>query len=549
MNRKYFVFLFAVSLSVALAISGCKPGTVDYQVTSFSTLRIMNFATTCGISNTDVSPMDVYVWPVGQSQPTQATALNLAFGGAAVYSNLLPAGTDNILITPHLIHSVDLQTTISLAPQSASNTGKYTFLVSVDPSTGAFVHTLISDGVLNPDTNLAYVRFINLRPNVGTLSVHVDDPVSGDVITANGAFGQVTQYVGIRSRLDTSFAFIVTNASGLVLARLSYQTFTGGNSYTLVYSGDICNTTAMNPADSLESSSDTLRLRAFDDNTLGSDQTFPVTQTFRYNIINDMTPTLYPYNADHPSDTVLGFLVNGAAFPEYFGYSIPPIDVFQAGGQNLPNLVNGAWEVHYQSAVWPNPLTVTAYMTDMSNSFQQQLFTVNVPQSSQFQPVNNGKAYSLLFADTIPSPSVTIGNLDTTMTSQLHTDLIQLPDSSDPNQITIEVISGINPQKPNSSPTTNYSLFYFQTPDGSVTPASSNTMGGLTLAGNKIVQIPLAAGTSEQIIVTDSIGKGGSTALRVPGNTTSFTGQAGGIYEVVSEGTKVNPQLVVIHLN
>ena len=154
-----------------------------------------------------------------------------------------------------------------------------------------------------------------MQPNVGALTVHVNDPVTGVAITQTPlGFNQVGAYQPLTVALDTSFAFFVTNSNDQVIARLSDQTFVGGQSYTLVYAGDPCTTVANNPADSLVSALDTFRLRAFDDNSTGNDQTNPIQYTYRYNIINDIYPTA-PYDRNNPQNSYIGFLVNGEGFP------------------------------------------------------------------------------------------------------------------------------------------------------------------------------------------------------------------------------------------
>ncbi len=560
MNRKHLSVSLAIVLGIVLVVDGCKAPTVDYQISQFATLRVMNFATTCGTSissSGDVSPMDAYFFPANQSRSAVPNVLNLSYGQASVYSNLLPSTLDSIVVTPHLIQTVDLRTTLMLAPPSSANTGKYSFLITVDPNSGQFVHTLIQDGVMNPDTNFAYVRFINLQPNTGRLTMHVNNPATGDLIDT-ASYGTVSRYVPIRTKLDTSFAFIVTNSSNQIVTTLAYQTFTGANCYTLVYSGDLCGTLAANPGDSLVHLADTLRLRAFDDNSLGNDLTNPVLQTFRYNIINDIVPTLYPYDSSHPNANVVGFQINGAAFPEFYGFSIPPVPVYQGGGENFTGLASGAYDVNYQSAVVPNPLVVQGFATDNAGSFQKLLFTAGnttaapLSETNLLKPSNNNLPWSIMFYDTVPTPfQVDTGLLSHDLSNSSHYAIMQMPNISYADSVTLVLVAGIVPVKPNAGAPSNYTLFYIQPNSGNLVQGPLNAGGGQSTASSpKVIQLPLSPGTTENIVVADSIGNGkGSANTRVGGSTTNFTAQAGGIYEIVSMGTKVNPQILVMHVN
>lgn len=313
MKRFHLPFsLFAVFFAAAMLVSGCKAPSVGYQISQFSTIRFMDFAPYYGENCSPTSPMDAYLTPVGQTRSSLANAYGISYGQASVYTNLLPAGNYNVLLTEHLVpDSTDLKAAISLAANQ-----KYTFLVTRS-STGQFGSTLIQDGVPNPASNLAYVRFINLQPTAGSLTVHVNDPVTGDLVnTTPEGFNQVGPYVTLKTDLDTSYAFFVTNSAGQVISRLTYQTFTGGSCYTLVYAGDLCETRVASIADSSESALDTLRLRAFDDNNLGNDLTDPIQQSFRFNIVNDIIPIGNNiYSSNYPTNTSIGYTVNGQKLP------------------------------------------------------------------------------------------------------------------------------------------------------------------------------------------------------------------------------------------
>jgi len=548
MNRFHLSSSIAVTILVAaFIVNGCKAPTVDYQISQFATIRVMDFAP-YGTNCSPVAPMDVFWYQNGQPQPTQANIYNLSYGGASVYTNLLQPGNYNVLVTPHLIKSSDLQTSVTLAGNQ-----KYSLVITRPAQSGQFNSMLIQDGVPNPAGNMTYVRFMNMQPGVGSLTVHVDDAISGDVINSTPeAFGQVSAYTALKVAQDTSYAFLVTDSSGRVISRLAFQTFTGGNCYTLVYAGDLCQTLATNAADSTQSANDTLRLRAFDDNNLGNDQTNPPLASFRYNIVNDICPTSHSFT----QDSVIGFLVNGQGFQEFGNgsFSLPPIHAYQGGGENVPTgLVNGAYEVHYQSAIVPKPMNIQGFLTNASGSTQQTLFNAGNTTYPLTEPAaflaSSGwnKPWTILFYDTIPSaarPNV----LDTTLSQ--HFAIVQVPDTISPDEVTLFFVSGIVAQPPNKTNSLNYSSFYAQSNGGSLVPAPRNGTTGILSGTTEILQFSIPAGTSAPFTVVDSIGnKSGASGNRVFGGSSTFTAQAGGIYEVVSTGTKVDPHLLIMHVN
>ena len=493
--------------------------------------------------------MDAYWYPVGQTRPSLASVPGVTYGQASVYSNLLTTGNYNVLVTEHLlVDSVDLKTTITLGPNQ-----KYTFLISRDVSSGAWANTLIQDGVPNPASNLAYVRFINMQPGTPGLTVHVNDPVTGDLInTTPLTFSQVGSYVSLKTALDTSYAFFVTNSSGQILSRLSYQTFTGGNCYTLVYAGDLCETRATSVADSTESALDTLRLRAFDDNNLGNDLTNPIQPSFRFNVVNDIVPATVPYSESYSTDSSIGYTVNGQSFPEFYNFTIPPVPLYQGGGENVATYESGgALEVNYQSLVTPTQLVVAGSATNPAGTNQQILFNAGVATklSETLIESDPNKPFTFIFYDTVPSHTNHPTLLDSTLSETSHYAIIPVPDLSVPDTVTILFIGGIVPyEKPNNAASANATVFYATNTNNGTTYAPSQGTG-ISPGTSKLLQIPLAAGTSANFTIIDSIGKSGSGGNRIPGNSSQVTLQAGGIYEVVSEGIKPDPHLLIMHVN
>jgi len=526
-------FLTVAAVAALIAASGCVSPTVQYQVMQTATLRIMNFAPNC------TSPMDVYWGPASQPVSNKAAMIyDLKYGAASVYTTSIPVSAKG---TPYLVVvrptrdtvSSDIKVPITLMPS-----GKYSIVITRDPNNPAnFISTVLTDDVppsgADPTKN-TFVRFMNLQPNVGSLSVRVNDPFTGVAITSSAqAFDGFTPYVPLKTAQDTSFAFYVTNATNQIVARLSYQTFVAGNYYTLVYAGDLCNTPFDNPADTVNDANDTLRLRTFDDNDNGADQTNPPVATYRYNIINAITP------ANGALFSSVGYIVNGADFPQFNNYSIPPIPVDQAGGSWAGfSTSDNVWNVYYQSAVIPPPpallVPVVAFGLDANGNSVGQLLSASMTESGIYDTaIAPNHSVSFIFYDTIGAkPSTSAG------TKSL---AFSVPDQSYPDSVTMIFVPGVYYNK--SAPSA--SLFYWQAPSGSApvglkwNGSSGASTGNIGRTGKPYNRVPLAPGTTEQITITDSLyGTGPNGRIPLPGQT--FTAHAGGIYEIISVGDYSN---------
>ena len=265
--------VIAATIAASIVASGCVSPTIQYQVTQTASLRVMNFAPNC------TSPMDGYWAPgkLGGPLPSHKAAnfLDLPYGAASVYTTSIPIGANG---TPYLVditptrdttkHDIPGGVPITLMPS-----GKYSIVITHDTAvTSNFLYTILNDGGPSSTTQ-TFVRFMNLQPGVGSLSVRVNDPASGDVITPAGGekFNNCTPYLALKTALDTSFAFFVTDTSNRIIAKLTYQTFVAGSYYTLIYGGDLCNTQINNPADTVNDAVATLLLRVLDDNQNGAD--------------------------------------------------------------------------------------------------------------------------------------------------------------------------------------------------------------------------------------------------------------------------------------
>ncbi|MHB8390715.1 MAG: DUF4397 domain-containing protein [Acidobacteriaceae bacterium] len=550
MKRPYvFLSIFGAGLAGLLAMSGCVSPTVDYQVRQFASLRVMNFAPNC------TAPMDIYWDTVNPPAvlDNNAKIYNLQYGASSVYTNSLkaaPGGTDYYVVVTktRIPDSKDFPAPLDLKLMPGT---QYTLMITLDPSNnGAFKYSLIPDDqVQGFDQSKTYVRFINMEPNVDSLAVHVNDPVMGTPITQSGPlnFDQVGPYVPLSTALDTSFAFLVTNPSNQIIARLSYQTFVAGSFYTLIYAGDPCNTVAVHPADTSISALDTFRLRAFDDNSTGNDQTNPIQYSYRYNIINDIYPTV-PYDTNTPPvRTLLGFLVNGEGFPEYGGYSIPAVQPLGPGGTYTDtDQQNGGYIVNYQSALLATPLNVQGFTTNAEGTSQLQVFSWSdaaptTPNPTKYVPQDQPVTFLFM------SPSDTVSPTTKpwwAVASGPYSRVLQIPDENYSDSVTLVFISGINSSPKLAGSALNTSFFVSQGNSAPVQPPYSVPQGYSNSHASVYMRFPASAGL--QFTISDKIGY---SSNQINGASQTFTAVAGGIYEVASMGIKTDNHILIMHVN
>ncbi len=536
--------LLLAPATVLLVLGGCQASVVDYQVQNFANIRVMNFAQLPAVN------MDVYWYIEGTTRPTlvqaNAQAIDLRYGAGAVYTTGIPASPGGTLY--HYIacvtttQKIDVEGTMLIYPADPvgnTHSGKYTLIITTNPWP-TFTARAIEDDVqpAGADTakHPAYVRFINMQPGSPKLSVRVNDAVNGDVIDmVNGThgvdFNYSSDYVPLTTVTDTSFSFFVTqtgSGNALPLARLSDQTFTAKNYYTLIYAGDPARMPRDTEAiDTAQAPLDNYRLRAFDDNYIGNDQSAPLQPAFRYNIVNGLVPTSNGY---FNGFTKLGFTVNGENLRGHNNFTFWPVSPLTPAGSGYIQAPDGTWEVHFASTSIPiHKIGISASATDDNGKNAHLMFDLNDNNKLGFDEtkIKSDTAISFVFVQadsTLKNPPGLIG--------------IGIPNFSYPDSVILVFVSDI--QLPVGS--NRYSNF---------TP----TVGGVAYAAFR----PLPPGNANTLVVAApagsgavSIGVANSVGLGtkvIPGGSTSFSAQPGGIYEIVSVGTRDNNQILVMHLN
>ena len=535
-----FVFLniFAASaalVSVAMLLNGCQPPSVGYQVQQFAQVRIMNFAENCTV------PLDVD-WTMTGVKSDTFKVYKLGYGQASVYYTSMPAAANGTVYN-FAAHPAGLKSTLKTQDVTIMPGVKYTWIVTLDPQDPTkFLSQVITDAPpADGSSNQTYVRFINLQPNIGNLSLYVNDPTTGQAVTPAGGepFNGVSSYFALKTALDTSYTFFVTPGDGhSIVARLAYQSFASDNYFTLIYSGDLCRTQAQNPADTLNDKSDTLRLRVFDDNISGNDQTPTPIASFRYNIVNAYVPWSNSYGLN---DDRIGFLLNGQSFPEYHYFTINPVPLFQPGGTYVAmesNQTDTVWDVAYQSGTIPTPVDLKAYGTDVNGANQHFLFDINPSIANGFQ---SDKPVSFIIFDTVVPPPSGVSSL-------VKYAALALPDTSDPNSVIFDIVAAL-PSVKNATATASYSSFWIHgdgwNADSAVTGLNAN--GGAAGGRQQVMSFSVPAGSSQAFTIIDSIGKANTNRIAGPAKT--FNAQAGGIYEIILTGTKFDPRLLILKVN
>ena len=540
-------------------MSSCQPPTVNYTTQQFSTLRVLNFAGFCTV------PMDIYWDPTGTATPdAQAKIYNLDFGGGSVYETGILVGQSGM--SYHLVARRTRDLTVKLKERDfVLQPGKKYSWVITKSDESTYQDEVIEDRDPDKSTN-AHIRFINEMPGTGSLAVHVNDPFGPTLLTpaAGIGFNQVGDYFDNPVVADVGISlYVVDVKTNGVVARLFNQTPVAGNCYTLVYSGDLCRTPAITPEDTVTDKQDTLRLRMFDDNNGGNDQTAAVTSSMRYNIINGIVDNPHPYGSYTPdtlTDNQLGFVFNGLTLPQHMNFSLAPIMPLTPGGASVSTEAtmttpenNPVYDVAFVNAELPNPLDIKAYATDgippstTHPSATHLLF--DVPKANALKGVgnnlltDNNKSYTFFFADSVAPPGKAV---------KVWKGMVaQIPDVCPDTSIRLVFLPGII--RSTGSATSYYTAFYYQMqgrslgapPDNGLDPANPTGFDFGVYDASTVLN-GFSPGQSVPITITATIGPK-SNPIQVPAET--FTAIAGGIYEIATVGTRANHKFVILRAN
>jgi hypothetical protein len=526
-------WLMSMTAVVALAFAGCQASTPPVNPSLMASLRVMDFAPSPA-SNVDVYWYQSTTKAVDLATPltkVQANIHNLGYGGGAVYTDGIPAaagGTQYHYVVTRVNSPSAIETEGNVTLYPGQNN---TVVITAAPSGPGvqFSSFPLADAkagkVSNTaDASSAFVRLMNMQPGSGKLVLRLNDPVTGEVIGSIGGtpgvdYTQVSDYYAIKTAQDTSFALFLTPVgSSNSIAQLSYQTYTAGSYFTIVYSGDTSRIPGeldrRTPQDSSQASSDRIRLRVFPDDNIGADQTNPVDSAFRYNIINGV----FVAGGYAPGVNSLGFTVNGDANPNRHNFTVWPVDMFGAGGSNPHLLSDGAtWDIHFQSTNIPShPVDFTGGYVDGAGA-AHTLFS---------KTDKNGIDNSQFNANATISFLVTNGNVDPKKAVTVN--LIPIPTQVSSDSVTLVFVSGISLPIGATDPK---STFHMTSTGGATYDTRTLTAG----TGVETTTLK-ASDLGDAMTINADIGIG---AKQIPNEgPVTFHPIPGGIYEIVSVGVR-----------
>ncbi len=522
-------WLAAFSAFTLMILGGCQAPIVTPQPQLFGSIRVMNFA------QRPAGNFDVYWWKDGEFtengdkgplDPKYANIHNLSYGGGAVYTNGIEAAAGGTkyhykLTVPNQPESFDLRGDITLFP-GKSNT---LLITNKTPGSLEFTSQVLDDG--GPTSNdKTFVRLINMQPNSGKVVLRVNDPIWGTPVIGSNQqgidFNQVSNYESLPTGQDVSFTFYLTPvSSNEILQRLTYQTFTAGNYFTIVYGGDTSRIpeelAKRTTDDSAKAKLDNIRLRVFPDDNVGADQTNPIDSAFRYIVING----LYPLpNGKYAGDqSQIGITVNGEAIPYLNGFTLWPVEALSPAGASAQLEPDGVvWDVQYKSTLIPNnPIGVSgATFVDGKKHPLFDLSAINKQGIDQTQ----------MRADT--SISIIITNSDSTLQRNPSTpNIVGLPASVPSDSIAFVFVGAI--AYPVGGPTTKTT---FHVDAGSTSFDAGPYVTGQSSGATQNTFYLSAA--DNNITISDVIG----VKPPLPGTSVHFIAEPGGIYEIVSVGVR-----------
>jgi hypothetical protein len=526
-------WLWPIAAVVAMALAGCEASSVQPTAQVFASLRVMDFAPS------PASNVDVYWYPVGGPLPSSTTTAkihNLGYGGGAVYTNGIKAdagGTKYHYVVTRLNSPgvIEYQSDMTLYPGKSSTliitttdaaAHNYTATVIDDASTAK--HTAPSD-TPQAGTKPTYVRFMNMQMNSGKLVLRLNDPVYGQVIgSINGTpgvdFNQISDYQGINtSPKDTSYTLYLTPVgSNDVLARLTYQTYTANDYFTVVYAGDPNRIPDdLSKLDTASAKLDRVRLRVFPDDNIGADQTNPLDSAFRYNVINALYDTSGAYI---PGVKQLGITVNGDQNPERHNFTFYPVDMFTMAGSNPKAFDQGngdtVWDVHFMSSNIPTH-TIELRGAALDNAGKtHSIFALTGTAGIDETRINADTTISILLLNGNADPKKSVKHFE-----------IGIPARVASDSITLVFTSAISLPPGGTDPKTIYHL-----------TAGGNTTDIISLVpGQDAFTMTLPASVGPLTITYDLGGKGGHGTVAGE-DTETFTPEAGGVYEIVATGVR-----------
>lgn len=547
-NRLLSLFALCAILLSGAFFTGCEDTATIPEATFFGQIRVMNFAVCAGIES-----YDVYLYPENAAADTIAKALGLGYGISTPYITNL--GTNKgagqnykLIVRPAGNKSKDLiSTTVTMKPND-----KWSFVILSEAGDGIPEFKLINDNPTSPTVgNMAYFRFMNTMPGAfpGDITIRIDDPLNGTPLTPNPvSYKNISEYQGIQTATDKTVTFYAVariNDKDSVLGRLAGVSLEGGSYITMTWGGN-CKYREQEAGVLVRD--DSSRIRLFGDSGVGNDITVPVPSTMRINFVNALVNPNVPEG--DPRFTHLHYQHLGVVIDNDTRYNFPSMSPFSVGpapiADRTRDLGNGSMYYENNPISFPlnDAVNVKGFKMDPAQPDVrgQLLFDYRAGVRSEIKSdmlttfvVNDSIRYAKKLSANKQDTTYPVTPLD----SAKGQFVVAVPDVPDANNPTIVLVNALAPGY-KSSPTVTTVKFYLndaQVPfSGTWTPEKYKTVAQPTPPGTFTVKATLNSTPVEEF-------------------STTFTAEAGGIYEVLFVGERnhtnsaYQPRFIVLRVN
>lgn len=545
-NRLVSLFALCAILLSGAFFAGCEDTATIPEATFFGQIRVMNFAVCAGIES-----YDVYLYPENATPDTIAKALGLAYGISTPYITNLGtnkgAGQNYTLVVRGAgAKSGDLiKTTIPVKPND-----KWSFVILSEAGDGTPEFKLINDNPTAPtEANKAYFRFMNTMPGAdpGEIAIRIDDPLNGTLLTPNPvSYKNISEYEGIQTATDKTVTFYAVKTSdNTVLGRLAGVSLEGGSYITMTWGGN-CPDNYRTQEEGVLIRDDSSRIRLFGDTGLGNDITIPVPSTMRINYVNALVNVNVPES--DPRFTALHYQHLGVVIDNDTRYNFPSMTPFSVGPapSKTESLANGS--VYYEN----NPISFPLNDAVNVKGFKMDPAQPDVRGTLLFDYRAGVRADiksdmlttfvvhdSVRFIKKLSADKKDTSYVVSALDSARGQFIIAVPDVPDANNPTIVLANALSPGYKSSATVTNVKFY--------LNDAQITTTGNWSPKKYQTVNPPLAPGTVSV--------KATLNTTPVEEFTTTFTAEAGGIYEVLLVGERnhtnpaFQPRFIVLRAN
>ncbi len=511
-------YLIAVLLLAGFAslLSSCKDTAPDPSYVDFGLIRIMEFV--------QCDPIQIDLITDGTTDTVHLTPTAMTYGVATPYVNNLPtargAGQKYHLVArlagPKTVIAED---NVTLFPGD-----KYTWVIFNNDKHdgGPNPKLLVRDNPATAtDNSYSYFRFMNT--NADEMIVKINDPISGDALGGAIAGMNIGNYIGLKTKTDTTVTFFVVRTSdGAVMGRLAGVSLGPGEYHTITWGGQLdsdCRKTDINGDHVLD---DTLRVHLYDDNTSGTDL-LPVQQTLRFNVVNALVPPAFPtpllVNYMDPNSPGMAIVINNNTVYDFQGLkAFQAAPGYQDGG-------TGIWNAYPKSL----PLNSLTYFKTVRpigqnpSSGDSILFRFY----ANSQVIVSDQLMSVVIYDTVKKFNASQA---IPYDSAAGVTTIMIPDEPQPNNAII-VLANTTPAPYKGTSVTGQKFYV----NGTLIPSIKAS----SLKNSAIIRDIPADGSPTTVT--------GSWSFKLSGNdtpvdiSTTFTPEKGGIYEVLAVGRGNDP--------